>query len=563
MRNWDNTMFDLIYVTYNSEKWIESCFASLLNQEYDLKKINVYVIDNASTDKTIDLLKKFNCSSGEKFASFNIIEEKENWGFGKANNIAFKKGKSEIVCFLNVDTEVFEDTFVMLKEEVDASEKDVAVWEFRQFPYEHPKTYDILTRETSWVSGAAFAIRRSVYEEVGGFDEKIFMYAEDVDLSWRVRTLGYKLYYVPKVKITHYSYQSAGEVKPTQHVYGVIYNLLLRYRYGDWKTVLMGHLMFWNLIRVPASFNGAKKMLLEQYVKHFGMISHFKAHNKYKDNGKEIAHFHIWDYSKVRDGAFYENFLPEKTPLVSIIVRTCGRPDVLRETLVSLRHQTYKNIEVVVVEDGESVSQKMIETEFSDLNILYKATGKKVGRSKAGNMAMAMANGEYLNFLDDDDLFYADHVEVLVANIVKSGCLAAYATSYETPVIVHSKSPYVYEVKDYRLVHRQEFDKVMLCHHNYIPIQCIMFAKSLFNEYGGLDETVDALEDWDLWVRYSLHTDFAFVLKTTSMYRVPANPKINAERQKALDDALIIMREKHKGYEQKLSVYDIARMYEK
>ena len=103
----------------------------------------------------------------------------------------------------------------------------------------------------------------------------------------------------------------------------------------------------------------------------------------------------------------------------------------------------------------------------------------------------------------------------------------------------------------------------MLCHHNYIPIQCIMFSKKLFLEYGGLDETVYALEDWDMWVRYSLHTDFEFILKTTSVYRVPAVRSINEERQKALDDALIFMREKHKGYQQRISVYDVAKMYER
>ena len=77
-----------------------------------------------------------------------------------------------------------------------------------------------------------------------------------------------------------------------------------------------------------------------------------------------------------------------------------------------------------------------------------------------------------------------------------------------------------------------------------------------------MDETVDALEDWDMWVRYSLHTDFEFVLKTTSIYRVPAVREINAQRQKELDNALLIMRKKHKQYMQKISVCDIAHMYE-
>ena len=92
---------------------------------------------------------------------------------------------------------------------------------------------------------------------------------------------------------------------------------------------------------------------------------------------------------------------------VSIIVRTCGRPDVLKTALDSLRRQTYKNIEIIVVEDGPIVSEKMIQEEYNDLPIVYFATIEKKGRSAAGNIGLKIASGTYLNFLDDDDIFYA------------------------------------------------------------------------------------------------------------------------------------------------------------
>lgn len=555
-------MFDVVYVSYNSEKWIEKCFESWLHVDYDLKKINIFIVDNASTDNTLNLLKEFSKIHGNKFGTFTIVEESKNWGFGKANNIGFSKGNADNVCFLNIDTELFEDTFYELEKEVSASQSNVGLWEFRQFPYEHPKMYDVLTGETSWSSGAAFAVKRSVFEALNGFDERIFLYAEDVDLSWRIRSEGYILKYVPRVKIYHYSYESAGELKPNQHVYSLINNLLLRHRFGKRSTILTGHAMFWNHMRKPEAFPGAHKMLLKEYFKIFRQIPHFRAKGKYKKNENGVGYFAGWDYCLIRDGAFYKNVLPKENPLVSVIVRTCGRPSILRETLISLGRQTYDNLEIVVVEDGEPLSEKMIKEEFSDLNIVYHPTVKKVGRSKAGNLAMTLAHGKYLNFLDDDDIFFADHVEVLVANLEKSSKRAAYATSYETPIVVKSKDPYVYEIKNYLGVHKQPFSKIILCHHNYIPIQCIMFEKALFEEHGGLDETVDALEDWDMWVRYSLYTDFAFVLKTTSMYRVPAVKNINEKRQKELDDALIFMREKHKQYIQKISVAEIAEMYE-
>jgi len=555
-------VIDIVFVTYNSEKWIGKCFESILRLDYDLHKINLYFVDNASSDSTISLLNKYKEKNEKKIGELKIITLDKNVGFGSANNIGAQSGKSSVICFLNIDTELFEDCLQKLQQEIEYSDDKIAVWEFRQFPYEHPKLYDPITLETSWCSGAAFAIRRSVFQKVGGFDKNIFMYAEDVDLSWRIRAEGYKLKYVPKVRITHYSYTSYNEIKPNQHVYGVINNLLLRYRFGSWKTVICGHLLFWNLMRRPSAFHGAKRNLLSNYVKHFVNIPHFRSNKKWRNCVELHPYFHHWDYSPIREGAFYENYDVAENTLVSIIVRTCGRPTVLRETLISLRNQTYKNLEIVIIEDGKSISEELVKEEFSDLNILYFATNQKVGRSKVGNIAIEKASGKYINFLDDDDVFFSDHIEVLVGSLKNSKLKAAYATAYETPIIVRSRDPYVYELKDYRGIHKQSFNKVILCHHNYIPIQCIMFEKSLFEQYGGLDETVDALEDWDLWVRYSLYTDFLFVHKTTSLYRIPYENNVNLSRQKELDNALIVMRNKHRQYAQKVSVYDLAMLYE-
>lgn len=554
---------DLIYVSYNSEKWIKSCFASVLKLDYDLKKISIYVVDNGSADNTIQKLEEFQKISGDQLKEFKIIETGKNLGFGAANNLGEKQGTDDIVCFFNIDTELCPDTLKNLEEDILESEDDVALWELRQFPYEHPKLYDPLTLETTWSSGAAFAMKRSVFDEMKGFDDVIFMYAEDVDLSWRLRSFGYKLHYVPKAVIIHYSYEEAGEVKPNQYVNSIVNNILLRYRFAGPYRIAKGYYQFLKCMVAPAAFPGAKKSLLKGFFRHFKSIPHFLKRDYCGGQRREVAKFIYFDYAPIRDGAFYVNERPEEYPLVSIIVRTCGRPAVLRETLISLRNQTYPNLEVVVVEDGQECADSMIKNEFSDMNILYHTTGEKVGRSKAGNKAMELAHGKYLNFLDDDDLFYADHVEVLVRTLEKSSNRAAYAFGFETPIEVESREPYVYKVFDYRGVHKTRFDKIELCYHNYIPIQCIMFEKSLFEEYGGLDESLDALEDWDLWVRYSLHTDFDCVAKTTSIYRVPKVRNINEKRQKELDDALVVVREKHKSYMQHVSVYDVAMMYQK
>lgn len=555
-------MMDLVYVSYNSQKWIEGCFASLLKSDCDLSQITVYVVDNASSDDSLQQLENAKRMCSDALRGFHIISNRENAGFGKANNIGFAEGSSEIVCFLNMDTVLCKDTLSQLQKQIAQSGQQTGAWELRQFPYEHPKIYDALTHETEWCSGAAFAIRRELYRKIGGFDETIFMYAEDVDLSWRLRIGGYKIQYCPTAVIYHYSYQNAGEVKPNQYINCIVNSLLLRYRFGSWADVLEGHLRLLRQFFKAEVFEHFRKILLRRYLQHFRQSFAFLRSRKNYRNKNFKPAFNGFDYSQRREGAFYENRFPSSNELVSIIVRTCGRPDVLRETLLSLRHQTYQNIEIVIVEDGQDISRNMLETEFSDLNILYAASGGKVGRSKAGNIGMELAHGKYLNFLDDDDLFYADHVEVLLSALENRKERAAYTFAYETPIEVYSKTPYSYKLHGYHQVHKQSFNKFLLCHHNYIPIQCIMFEKSLFEEHGGLDETLDALEDWDLWVRYSLHTDFVCVEKTTSIYRVPYDQGKDVKRQKALDDTLRVVREKHKDYVQTFRVYDVAEAYE-
>lgn len=244
-----------------------------------------------------------------------------------------------------------------------------------------------------------------------------------------------------------------------------------------------------------------------------------------------------------------------ETVQVSILIRTCGRPHILREALESVRNQKYKNIEVIVVEDGENAAQQMISDEFSDLNTKYTFTGKKRGRCVVGNLALSMATGKYLNFLDDDDILFPDHVEKLVSILEKSDNLAAYAVAYESVIKYDRKREKYHEYKRW-IRYNQPFNRVFLTYNNYIPIQCIMFAKKLYKELGGFDEKLEYLEDWDLWVRYSTKTDYEFVDEITSLYHVP---KKKVKRDADLLQAYQIAVDKFSEYRIEMSLNDIQK----
>lgn len=555
-------MLDIVFVTFNSEKWIDGCIQSLSQSKTNLKAVSLYFVDNASTDSTVARLHAVEEACKETFAQIKVYQSAENLGFGHGNNLAAKLGRGEVVFFLNIDTTVYPDTLQCLLDEIAASDASVGAWEARVMPYEQPKMYDPLTGETTWASGAALAVRRSVLEEIGGFDENIFMYAGDVDLSWRIRAKNFTIRYVPGVVVNHYAYQEAGEIQPTQYVYSVINNLLLRCKFGTRRDVIWWYVHFAStLLRRSKPFRGAGSALIRSYVKNFRCFFQewrWKKKNLSPQAQQRVRKFVGWDYEECRDGVFYEHSRCVNGPKVSVIVRTCGRPAVLRETLISLRRQTYKNFEIVIVEDGAPLAERMIREEFGDLDIAYQATGEKAGRSRAGNLALSLATGQYFNFLDDDDVFYADHLEVLVGELMRHPeYRAAYSFAFETPIIVHSKDPYVYELVEHNRIFKQPFNRMVLLHHNYFPIQCVMFDRSVYEAKGGFDEALDMLEDWDLWVRYATWTPFLYVPKTTSLYRVPAKKDDRKERQQQLDAALEQVHARFAHYTTQWSVEDI------
>ncbi|MCR8844851.1 glycosyltransferase family 2 protein [Paenibacillus sp. SC116] len=547
---------DIVIVSYNSEKWINQCLESLKNVNYPLKNLYITFVDNSSTDDSKKIIESY--PQKALFGGFNYHFSNENLGFGKANNFAVERTEQEFVFFLNVDTELDENCIQELMNSVEHSDEFTALWECRQFPYEHPKIYHPVTSEVSWASAAACLVRRDYFVQVGMFDENIFMYAEDVDLSWRFRAHGYKLRYAPKSIVHHYTYMSANEVKPNQFYNSTYNNLMLRYKFGSWKDIYAGYALFSALFFIKGPSQNHRKIITKNAFK--SVVDGLKF-RKWKRVNKQVEFspdFKVWDYEIIRDGAFYINELPEERPLVSVLIRTCGRPSVLRETLESVRNQTYSNIQVVIVEDGPAISQAMIEAEFSDLNVKYHATVDNVGRCEVANIALDIADGEYCNFLDDDDVFFADHIEVLCTQLLKHPQKkAAYSLAFETPISVISKEPYVYKELFHNVNHRQPFNRLILLHHNYFPIQCVLFSRSLYTELGGMDKELEVLEDWDLWLKYALRYDFHYVEKVTSVYRVPSEVQQVHSRQQLFDKYLHKVREKHGKEQVQLSFQEI------
>jgi glycosyltransferase involved in cell wall biosynthesis len=231
--------------------------------------------------------------------------------------------------------------------------------------------------------------------------------------------------------------------------------------------------------------------------------------------------------------------------LVSIIVRTEGRrPALLRQALHSLDTQTYMPIEVLVVHDGGRAQFSLRDEIITSHVALHWLPIEKAGRSVAGNVGLRAAAGEYIGFLDDDDILKPNHVATLVDALHQNaGVDLVYAAALEMPVTAAGVALH----KRSRTVLHKPFSPLRLLYGNIFPIQAALFRRKLYDRHGGFDEALDVLEDWDLWLRYAMQTPFAACEGLTSEYRVPADKTERMKRAAQHADGMDQIKRKHAG----------------
>lgn len=230
-----NPELSIIIVSYNTEKitidCIDSVFKSLKNSSL---KCEIIVIDNASTDTSVKMLKKLEL----KNKNLTLIENKENVGFGNANNQGIKQAKGSLLLLLNSDIVVLnqaieklvtyfksQTTFKFLGGKLlnkDGTGQP-SCGPFYTLPVIFAALflkgdYWGLTRyspgkitNVDWISGACILTEKSIFQKLGGFDKKIFMYMEEVDLFYRASKAGNLIGFYPDAKFIHLGSASSGQ----------------------------------------------------------------------------------------------------------------------------------------------------------------------------------------------------------------------------------------------------------------------------------------------------------------------------------------------------------------
>lgn len=213
----------VIIVTHNSASTISSCLRSLAS-EMDWRKCEIIIWDNASTDDTVSRVE-------ESFPDILVSKSTENIGFGAAANLMAKKAQGDWILFLNPDVELpplfIANQMAMLVSYPQRSimgfdlcyrngDEQPSFWNKptlltllieMYLPYSLSKAIlskRIIKEEVvDCVSGACMLVEKSVFEELGGFDERFFLYSEDFDFCVQARKAGYQVIGIPTTKVVH------------------------------------------------------------------------------------------------------------------------------------------------------------------------------------------------------------------------------------------------------------------------------------------------------------------------------------------------------------------------
>lgn len=203
-----------------------------------------------------------------------------------------------------------------------------------------------------------------------------------------------------------------------------------------------------------------------------------------------------------------------RTPLVSVLIRTRNRPQMLREAIRSVASQTHPLIELVLVNDGGvDVSDVVAETAIGSVtDFQYHRFAAHQGRAAAGNQALSMAGGEYLLFLDDDDWFAPGHISGLLDTLhERPEALAAYS----------SVRAVRYVEGEWSTSHQfgAPMDPVRLGYENYIPFHAVLFRREVL-ALGCSLPPLETYEDWAFWLQVGNQGPMIHVDQVTAFYRI-------------------------------------------
>lgn len=255
LKNMPDDKISVIIINFQSKRHLGKCLDSLFQKIFSRIGGEIILVNNDQKEN----LEEFK----RRYENIKIINSGNNVGFGKACNIGAKEANENVLFFLNPDTEIqsesIEAVIYELKHGTDiigsslvglnnatcqwSAGKKISLYDLARNNLHIPRSRSIWDSrnkvETDWVSAAAFFIKKDVFEKLGGFDEKFFMYFEDIDLCRRAKESDCKIIYFPYFSVFHHGGQSYGDKISQKSHYYASQEYYFKKHCGPFQTMLL------------------------------------------------------------------------------------------------------------------------------------------------------------------------------------------------------------------------------------------------------------------------------------------------------------------------------------
>ena len=523
-------LISIIVPIYNTDCYLRQCLDSIINQSY--KNFEVLLVNDGSVDDSAMICKEF----AEKDSRIRYFE-KENGGVSSARNLGLKNVKGNYITFVDSDDWIEENYLEVLYNALKENEVDVAISTHKDFNMDDNLYYlpfyseeQLHTLDIGKVSRDEFlelfpelsslnhdfncAVSKLFKADVVKnllFDESI-NYGEDLDFFFNLYLNVSSIYYVNQPTYIYRQHQtSASNNCLESHAISEIriYEKILK------KIMEIG-------------------ILNPSYIEKFKIILYFRL-SQFPDS--QVLKSYESFISVMSDSVMYSQ------SLISIIVPIYNVENYLRMCLDSIEHQTYSNIEVLLINDGSPDSSGEICQEYvaRDSRFRYFEKGNG-GLSDARNYGVARAKGKFLTFIDSDDWVEATYIEDMYQAALKNDSeivISNYAQFdvKENHYLIHVWDDYYEETYE----GEELINKLPLLEprdYSFVTSWGILFSRSLFDNIrfpkGKLTE--DSRTNYKLFAKSSRST---YIHKSLYIYRIGREGSIvNTVTEKLLIDKL-------------------------
>ncbi|MBT8282308.1 MAG: glycosyltransferase family 2 protein [Muriicola sp.] len=307
----------VVILNWNGEALLERYLPSVI--EYS-EGARIYVADNASTDGSVEFLKK-------NYPEVSLIQNSVNGGFAGGYNEALKHIDAEIYCLLNSDVEVTPNWLLPIQK-VFQNEPEVAIiqpkildllrpeyFEYAGaaggfldqlgYPFCRGRIFQALekdqgqyndTKEIFWATGACMFIRKNVFDTLGGFDEDYFAHQEEVDLCWRAQNKGYKVFYVGASEVFHLGGSTLSNMNPKKtylNFRNSLFSITKNLPRKKATTIIIARLLLDGIAALRFVLQGKGKHCLAVLRAHFSYYRQFRKMYKKREKTEFVEKYYL------------------------------------------------------------------------------------------------------------------------------------------------------------------------------------------------------------------------------------------------------------------------------